>query len=295
MQQVNLKHMKETQNICIDRHNILHTTFTEFTSINNFNLTLELDFMGEKVRDLGGPRKEWIRLLNVAIKEKYFDKGLREHLSDDYYNVGIMIGIALLQNGQLPTYMPIDVIEKLVTSTSDNCITNIQRGLNVFGLAKIMQKFPIILHLLRPTHHKLTPKLLLNMLTPRFSEEDSTAFLREKEVYALFVKYVREVGSGRRAPITLNSVLIFVTGASEEPVLGFVIHPSITFVRGEEKPSEVEKSLNTSPYKYIPMAHTCTNVLLLPVGAQIHSQLPSDEILFQVYDIAFANTHFGTL
>lgn len=55
--------------------------------------------MGEKARDLGGPRKEWIRLMNLAIKEKYFDHGLREHLSDDYFYVGIMMGIALLQNG----------------------------------------------------------------------------------------------------------------------------------------------------------------------------------------------------
>ena len=81
--------------------------------------------MGEKARDLGGPRKEWIRLMNLAIKEKYFDNGLREHLSDDYFNVGIMKGIALLQIGQLPTFLPADVIEELVTSTSDGCIVNL--------------------------------------------------------------------------------------------------------------------------------------------------------------------------
>ena len=51
--------------------------------------------------------------MNVAMKEKYFDNGLRELLSDEYYYVGVMLGIALLQNGQLPTFMPVDVIEKL--------------------------------------------------------------------------------------------------------------------------------------------------------------------------------------
>ena len=53
--------------------------------------------------------------MNAAIKNKYFDNGLREYLADDYYHVGIMIGIALLQNGQLPTFMPSDVIESLVS------------------------------------------------------------------------------------------------------------------------------------------------------------------------------------
>ena len=75
--------------------------------------------MGEKARDLGGPRKEWIRLMNLAIKEKLFDHGPREHLSDDYFYVGIMMGIALLQNGQLPTFLPINGIDELVTSTND--------------------------------------------------------------------------------------------------------------------------------------------------------------------------------
>ena len=56
--------------------------------------------MGEKAKDLGGPRKEWIRLLNLSIKEKYFDHGLRQYLADDY----CYMGIALLQNGQLPTF-----------------------------------------------------------------------------------------------------------------------------------------------------------------------------------------------
>ena len=224
----------ETNYICIDRHDILKTTFTELASIENFHITFEVDFMGEKARDLGGPRKEWIRLMNLAVKEKYFDHGLREHLSDDYFYVGIMMGIALLQNGQLPTFLPINVIEELATSTNDSCIVNLQRGLDVFGFIKIFQKVPVLLHLVRPTTHKLAARMLLNLLSPKFSEEGSTCYLREKQVYALFVKYVREVSSGRRDGITLSNVLVFVTGASEEPVLGFVLHPSIKFALCEE-------------------------------------------------------------
>ena len=58
----------ETNYICIDRHDILKTAFTELASIENFHITFEVDFMGKKARDLGGPRKEWIRLMNLAVK-----------------------------------------------------------------------------------------------------------------------------------------------------------------------------------------------------------------------------------
>lgn len=222
----------DTNNICVDRNQIMHTTFAEFEAIKDFNLTFEIDFMNEKSRDLGGPRKEWIRLMNISIKEKYFDNGLREHLFEDYYHVGVMIGIALLQNGQLPRYMPLDIIDKLITTTTDKCISNIQQGLDVFGLTKIMRNFPILLHLLRPSNHQLTPNILLKLLHAKFSEEGSSALLREKQMYALFVKYIREVGSGRRS-LTLQNVLAFCTGATEEPVLGFSINPSIHFIKGQ--------------------------------------------------------------
>lgn len=59
--------------------------------------------MGEECADLCGPRKEWIRLVNQAIKKKYFDQGLRNFLANDYVFVGVMIAVAMLQNGLSPT------------------------------------------------------------------------------------------------------------------------------------------------------------------------------------------------
>ena len=41
---------------------------------------------------MGGPRKEFFRLILKDIKEHYFDKGLRELLSDEYYIVGKILG-----------------------------------------------------------------------------------------------------------------------------------------------------------------------------------------------------------
>ena len=224
----------DTNYICVDRQNILATTFAELESVDDFCKTFEVDFMGELAKDLGGPRREWIRLMNFAMREKYFAKGLREFLAHDYYYVGVMIGVTLLQNGQLPTLLPLDIIEKLViTPNEDKCIANIQKGLNKFGLTRIFQRKPILLHLLRPNNISLSAKMLLNILNPVFAPEGSTAHSKEKEIYALFVKYVRQVASGRRAPLNLSSILVFVTGSAEDPVLGFAIQPTITFVCGQ--------------------------------------------------------------
>ncbi|XP_028408793.1 uncharacterized protein LOC114533337 [Dendronephthya gigantea] len=277
----------ETNYICVDRHNIMGSTFSELEAIQDFHVTFEVDFIGEMAKDVGGPRKEWIRLMNAAMKDKYFDKGLREYLADDYYYVGIMIGIALLQNGQLPTFMPHDVIESLVSPNLNPCIAKLREGLNVFGLARIMEKFPILLHLLRHNNQTLSAKMVLKLLAPTFSEEGSSMYFKEKALYALFVKYVRQVASGRREPITLSSLLIFATCASEEPPLGFVVHPSITFTCKDEEPMKV-----SSKYEFIPKAHTCTNNMVLSIGS-ITSELPSEEELFEVFDFAFANAHFG--
>ena len=222
-----------TNYICVDRENILQTTFVELQSIEDFSVTFEVDFMGEVAKDYGGPRKEWIRLVNSAMKAKYFNNGLREFLADDYYFVGVMMGIALLQNGQLPTILPLDIIESLTQPSLDKCVSNLQKGLNKFRLIKIFQSSPVLLHLLKPSNTQLTAKILIQLLNPVFSPEGSTAYSREKEVYGLFIKYIRQVASGRRSPLTLNSILIFITGAAEEPVLGFIQQPTITFVKGQ--------------------------------------------------------------
>ena len=43
-------------------------------------------------RNYGGPRKEFFRLVLRAIKEKFFDNGLKNHLAEDYVIVGTIMG-----------------------------------------------------------------------------------------------------------------------------------------------------------------------------------------------------------
>ena len=45
-------------------------------------------------------------LSQQSYQKKYFHNGLRDILADEYFCVGIMVVIALFQNGQLPVYMP---------------------------------------------------------------------------------------------------------------------------------------------------------------------------------------------
>ena len=45
---------------------------------------------------------------------------------------------------------------------------------------------------------------------------------------------------------------------------------------------------------YLLTAHTCSNALVLPIGF-LMTPLPEEQELFQVFDLAFANTHFGTI
>ena len=53
-------------------------------------------------------------------------------------------------------------------------------------------------------------------------------------------------------------------------------------------------SSESFPYRYLPTALTSSNVLVLPIGF-LTAPLPEEQNLFQVYDLAFANAHFGTM
>lgn len=57
---------------------------------------------------------------------------------------------------------------------------------------------------------------------------------------------------------------------------------------------QVVESPQPNIYKYLPTAHTCSNNLALPIGS-LTSKLPNEDGLFEIYDLAFGNTYFGTI
>ena len=141
----------DTNHITIDRDRITETTFSELEFVTNYNLTFQVDFMGEESVDLGGPRKEWIRLMNHCIKEKYFENGLRPLLYKDYFYVGVMIAVAMLQNGQLPIFLSEEILDEIVSPRNSDqpCIYQIQCGLEMSGILSALQELPMIIYLKR--------------------------------------------------------------------------------------------------------------------------------------------------
>jgi hypothetical protein len=179
--------------------------------------------------------------MNHAIKEKYFEHGLRPLLSSDYYFVGVMIAVAMLQNGQLPVFLSDEILNDLLSSRncSNSCIYQIQRGLEKLGMLSVLMQLPILVYLLRPgVQPKVNVQKLLQILKPKFSEEESNALTWEKETYQMFIRYVREVAASRRVcgqlTLSLSHILQFATCASEEPVLGFFRPPSLKFILPKE-------------------------------------------------------------
>ncbi|XP_066931341.1 uncharacterized protein [Clytia hemisphaerica] len=101
------------------------------------------------------------------------------------------------------------------------------RGLEVFHLHTVFQKFPMLAHLFRKSDFQLSPRYLMNLIQTDFKPNGSP---REKNIYSYFVKYLREVAAKRRGEITLGHVLRFITGCSEVPELGFAVPLKMIFV-----------------------------------------------------------------
>ncbi|XP_052242055.1 uncharacterized protein LOC127852211 [Dreissena polymorpha] len=275
----------DTNFIIVDRVNILQTSFEELSDKTTEELgkTLEVQFYTEAAEDYGGPRKEFFRIILRAIKEKYFDSGLRELLQDDYRMVGIVFALTILQNGKLPTFMNATVLEELWNSAyPSSCIKQLRIGLDTLGIFELLTRLPSLQFLFLATPVTLTLKRLMIILKAVFSENGSNRQTLEKDVYAIFVKYVREVASGRRGSVSLGHILQFATGTDEEPMLGFSIHPSIEFV---------EVQANSS---FIPTANTCINCIKLP-RPSLEVKLPADTELFSLYDYAFMNSFYGLI
>ena len=87
------------------------------------------------------------------------------------------------------------------------------------------------------------------------------------------------ITGGRRGKLDLGSTLNFVTGTEKEPLLGFKLHPSLFFVKTNEK-------------NFLPSSNTCINHPGLP-RATAEYNLPDEKTLFHLYDYTFVNQCFG--
>lgn len=67
------------------------------------------------------------------------------------------------------------------------------------------------------------------------------------------------------------------------------------FSQGNQDSVEAQgPNIKRTNWNFMPKSHTCSNTLNLPIGNR-HLPLPSEEDLFQLYDLAFKNTYFGIM
>ena len=75
------------------------------------------------------------------------------------------------------------------------------------------------------------------------------------------------ITGGRRGKVDLESILKFVMGTEKEPLLGFKLHPSLFFIKTNEK-------------NFLPSSNTCINRLSLPRATAENKLLDEDSISF---------------
>lgn len=149
-----------TSFVHISRHKVLRTALEEIPCIEDIPLTLEVSFYA------GGPRRECFRLCLQEIKKTYFDNGLKEHLSEDYEIIGLIMALSVLQNGKIPTFLDEEQLQAVSgnANTSSRCLTNLSRGLDKLGLVKIARNLPTFLQILRPSSSSsLTRRKLVHL------------------------------------------------------------------------------------------------------------------------------------
>ena len=117
------------------------------------------------------------------------DNGLKEHLSEDYYYVGQMVGIALLQNGQLPVYIPEEILQAIFIDKDQElspCVRELKRGMDTLGIPMFGRVYPMLLYLLRPCSIvSLTVRKLFNdevELEQTSQKKDATCLFGENSV-----------------------------------------------------------------------------------------------------------------
>nr|XP_058969518.1 uncharacterized protein LOC131795926 [Pocillopora verrucosa] len=194
-------------------------------------------------------------------------------------------GFSLLQGGPLPTFLAEDQLQRIFKKDDltnlGEAETQFRVGLERFGLVELLHGKPSLSFLFRKTAVlPMTYPKLVKLLDPIFSDEATNQRQREERTYRLFLNYLKEVSAGRRVDgnISLHSILKFVTGCENEPVLGFQMKPTICF--------------DTNMPSCLPMGNTCISRLTLPIGENVSM---TKEEVFSFFDYAFANDYFGRL
>ena len=81
-------------------------------------------------------------MVNGEMKAKNFNNGLKQYLSQDYFYVGIMIAVAMLQNGQMPAFIEDYILQEILATNKplDQCVSEFLLNSHLHRKSRICYK-----------------------------------------------------------------------------------------------------------------------------------------------------------
>ncbi|KAI4800069.1 hypothetical protein KUCAC02_016606 [Chaenocephalus aceratus] len=246
--------------------------------------------------DLGGPRREYLRLLMETIARSPMFEGkesckslaldstaLRE---DRYYLAGRAIAVSLVHGGPPPNVLSATTFSLLVKGSANPALEDIadpellQKVRKTLGVLDEVRKHPDSFKpLFCYEEHLLSADQMDNLFIIQLSPEGSNTRTAEERVVTYWRDYLQDAEEEEEGLTKVQKILAFATGASVVPPIGFSPTPSVEFIHNGED------DFASTPL--VPIANTCANCIGLPLHV-------SYGVFKDKFDFAIGNTYgFG--
>ena len=96
--------------------------------------------MGEGAQDFGGLEKSFSGYVSKKSKKNCLTMDSLKDFAKRYYTSGIIMGLSVLQNGKIPSFLSVEQLQKLIDDSS--CMVNLRNGLHKVGFQQLMAKLP---------------------------------------------------------------------------------------------------------------------------------------------------------
>ncbi|XP_062578641.1 uncharacterized protein LOC134240569 [Saccostrea cucullata] len=177
----------DTSSIFVGRNNLWEDTNSEVKLLSNIRFPLEVNFYGEQSEDLGGPRKEFLRLVLAYLKSSILEPGVPVKLrrngalieNQSYYSAGVIVGLSALQNGPCANFLG-SLMDNWPQSEPEEYAL-FRKGLERVGLWQLIRQKPSLLYLFREQGVRLSVSKFVNTLKPRFSEDGTNKRSKRRE------------------------------------------------------------------------------------------------------------------
>ncbi|KAL7408084.1 hypothetical protein ABVT39_018006 [Epinephelus coioides] len=238
-----------SNSVNIMRDSVLESGFRafgrqRFSPAHRLNVVfIDSDGITEGAVDDGGPTREFLRLLVLAVKNSIYFSGQE-------YRKNLSLVSRVDQKHNLAE----EAARAYVEGRTQKALQQLVDGLKTLGVADAIEKDPDVLKPLFVGGPKaLEVQDLLDLFSPCFSPPGSNRRRQENQALMFWKDWLIEVDEGTR-PVTLEQMLIFASGIDCIPPLGFPNHPTIEFLHD-----------SNGNRRIFPEANTCEVILRLPL------------------------------